>query len=395
MISLKVKFSSVAASVATSAALGVGGYYYWTGTPTYSLMQLNAAIQIQDQTAVARYVDKDSVVDSLVDPLVDLAVSEYMGEISTKLAASNDTWGMLGVGIGQSIIQSMIPSIKSQLKNQLIEGFEERLQGKGSLDPSHYKLEQNGSSAKICFDNTQEVPNFLKLKLVCLDMAQNTDRSWTLKRFSDVTVNKAKTEIKKLVIEQAGKQYTQNQPQDAHSDDQALEQRTIQPPVQSVQHPSEPLNLQLKTAQATSAPTMTALIFDPPSNVRNAPNGAIICSISTQTTIKIYGRIGEWYKTDACSSSSFDTLNFIHESQVSVDAQTNTYWGTLHSNDGKINLRTGPGTINKAIGYGINGDRVQVLDSGQDSGGYYWYRVRFPKSSAVGWVAAQLINIER
>lgn len=85
----------------------------------------------------------------------------------------------------------------------------------------------------------------------------------------------------------------------------------------------------------------------------------------------------------------------IHESQVSVDAQTNTYWGTLHSNDGKINLRTGPGTVNKAIGYGINGDRVQVLDSGQDSGGYYWYRVRFPKSSAVGWVAAQLINIDR
>lgn len=71
-----------------------------------------------------------------------------------------------------------------------------------------------------------------------------------------------------------------------------------------------------------------------------------------------------------------------------------THWGTLHSNDGKINLRTGPGTVNKAIGYGINGERVQVLDSGQDSGGYYWYKVSFPNSGAVGWVAAQLINID-
>jgi hypothetical protein len=83
------------------------------------------------------------------------------------------------------------------------------------------------------------------------------------------------------------------------------------------------------------------------------------------------------------------------QSQVSVNAQTTTNWGTLHSNDGKINLRTSPGTVNKAIGYGINGDRVQVLDSGQDGGGYYWYKVNFPKSGAVGWVAAQLITVDQ
>ncbi len=83
------------------------------------------------------------------------------------------------------------------------------------------------------------------------------------------------------------------------------------------------------------------------------------------------------------------------QSQVSIDAQTTPDWATLHSNDGKINLRTGAGTVNKAIGYGINGDRVQVLDSGQDSGGYYWYKVRFPNSGANGWVAAQLLEIDQ
>jgi serine/threonine-protein kinase len=37
---------------------------------------------------------------------------------------------------------------------------------------------------------------------------------------------------------------------------------------------------------------------------------------------------------------------------------------------------------------------LQVLDSGQDSGGYYWYKVSFPNSGAVGWVAAQLITVD-
>lgn len=35
-----------------------------------------------------------------------------------------------------------------------------------------------------------------------------------------------------------------------------------------------------------------------------------------------------------------------------------------------------PAGIKKDRGYGINGERVQVLDSKQDSGGYYWYKVR-------------------
>jgi len=403
MISPKTKVIGIAVSIAALAAGGVAGYYYWIGTPMYSLAQLNAAIQIQDQTAIERYVDKDSIADSLIDPLVETAVSEYMGEISNQTVASKDTWGLLGIGLGQSIVRSMLPSLKNQLKTKLIESLDEKLQDSSSLDSSHYKLEQNSSSAKVCFDDIQENPNFPKFKLVCLDMAQNTDRSWTIKRFSDATVNKAKTEIKKLGIEQASKQYAQyqarqDQPQVTQSVVQPPEQPTSQPQVQTVEYPDRALAVQQphnQESQAEDALTMTASIIDPPSNVRNAPNGGVVCSISAQNTIRIYGQIGDWYKTDACSSSSFKALNFIHKSQVSIDANsTTTHWGTLHSNDGKINLRTGPGTINKARGYGINGDRVQVLDSSQDSGGYYWYKVSFPNSGAVGWVAAQLINID-
>ncbi|MGE5656812.1 MAG: hypothetical protein ACM37W_09360 [Actinomycetota bacterium] len=55
----------------------------------------------------------------------------------------------------------------------------------------------------------------------------------------------------------------------------------------------------------------TAVVFDPPSNVRKYPNGEILCSVRSRTTINIYGSIGEWYYTDACGQ-----IGVIHSGQV-------------------------------------------------------------------------------
>jgi len=55
----------------------------------------------------------------------------------------------------------------------------------------------------------------------------------------------------------------------------------------------------------------TALVYDPSSNVRAVPNGQIICSIDTRAYINIYGRLGDWYDTDACGP-----LGVIHISQI-------------------------------------------------------------------------------
>lgn len=62
--------------------------------------------------------------------------------------------------------------------------------------------------------------------------------------------------------------------------------------------------------------------------------------------------------------------------------------------DSSTNVRSGAGT-----NYGVkhtarSGDRVYILDSAQDSGGYRWYRVRFPKSGAEGWIAGQLLSLD-
>jgi hypothetical protein len=54
-----------------------------------------------------------------------------------------------------------------------------------------------------------------------------------------------------------------------------------------------------------------AIVFDPPSNVRQSPNGDFLCSIRERTTINIYGSTGDWYYTDICG-----TMGVIHSGQI-------------------------------------------------------------------------------
>lgn len=56
---------------------------------------------------------------------------------------------------------------------------------------------------------------------------------------------------------------------------------------------------------------VTAIVFDPPSNVRTSPNGAVLCAVSSRRSINIYGSNGSWYYTDACGE-----MGVIHASQL-------------------------------------------------------------------------------
>ncbi|PSB27073.1 hypothetical protein C7B82_17540 [Stenomitos frigidus ULC18] len=54
-----------------------------------------------------------------------------------------------------------------------------------------------------------------------------------------------------------------------------------------------------------------ATVFDPPSNVRTAPNGKVLCAIRERRTIHTYGTVGAWYYTDACGE-----MGVIHSGQL-------------------------------------------------------------------------------
>ncbi len=62
---------------------------------------------------------------------------------------------------------------------------------------------------------------------------------------------------------------------------------------------------------SSASDSTVATVFDPPSNVRVSPNGAVLCSIPNRRTINVYGSTGSWYYTDACGD-----MGVIHSSQI-------------------------------------------------------------------------------
>lgn len=66
-----------------------------------------------------------------------------------------------------------------------------------------------------------------------------------------------------------------------------------------------------RRANPVTSPTGAAVVFAPPSNVRATPNGTIICSVRSVSTIDLYDYANGWYKTDVCGA-----IGFIHHSQL-------------------------------------------------------------------------------
>lgn len=106
------------------------------------------------------------------------------------------------------------------------------------------------------------------------------------------------------------------QPQSLDSEQSRLEATAPKQNRQASEVPRryEPTN---DTASQPISIARTATVFDPPSNVRESPNGVIQCSVTKRTTIKIlssvgvYHNSGVWYYTDACGKKGV-----IHSSQV-------------------------------------------------------------------------------
>jgi serine/threonine protein kinase, bacterial len=57
---------------------------------------------------------------------------------------------------------------------------------------------------------------------------------------------------------------------------------------------------------------------------------------------------------------------------------------------GVKNIRSGPGTDYGVVGSVATGDRVKIVGSNSDRGGYVWYRVSY--AGGEGWIAAQLLQ---
>jgi len=64
-------------------------------------------------------------------------------------------------------------------------------------------------------------------------------------------------------------------------------------------------------SQRRTSRVRSAIVFDPPSNVRASPNGSILCAVRERSTINLYGSVGSWYYTNVCG-----TMGVIHSGQI-------------------------------------------------------------------------------
>lgn len=69
--------------------------------------------------------------------------------------------------------------------------------------------------------------------------------------------------------------------------------------------------------------------------------------------------------------------------------------GLLRANDpqAQINLRESPDPNSRSLGYGLVGDRVEILEQVPGSDGYTWYRVQFHRSKAAGWIRNDFVQV--
>jgi hypothetical protein len=59
----------------------------------------------------------------------------------------------------------------------------------------------------------------------------------------------------------------------------------------------------------------------------------------------------------------------------------------------QINLRSTPSTSASSKGYGLPGDRVEVIRQVQAEDGYTWYFVQFNESKAEGWIRGDFVRL--
>jgi hypothetical protein len=152
-------------------ALGLvagGGYYWWIGTPEYSLMQLRSGIEQHNAETVFHYVDIDQIFDNLWSEMTATLVSDLQG--------SGDGASAFGSALGMGLVQSMKPALKDALKTGIENALKEdewknETESSSSvlnkLQSQNYSLNKNNGRTALEFENG--------VKFV---LTQTDDRYW-------------------------------------------------------------------------------------------------------------------------------------------------------------------------------------------------------------------------
>lgn len=103
-----------AGALAVVATL-IGGYYYWTTTPEYSLSQISQAIESRDLATFETHVHIEDLLTNTIRAVTDSALAEAAAEDEE----GDDGWGAMGRQLGAGIVAAMQPVIVNTLSGQI------------------------------------------------------------------------------------------------------------------------------------------------------------------------------------------------------------------------------------------------------------------------------------
>jgi len=179
MLNKKIVFIGIGVIV----LLGVigGGYYWWTGTPEYSINQIKKAIETHNSELGLKYIDTDAIFENLWTDMK----SELMKE--TEKAEGFEAFGMM---LGVQLAESMKPVLKEQFRQGIESWFSAPTEGEPEETTSTKKasglstiwqkdleIKKQGDSAHI------ELPDNVKVVLT----QKEGERYWVVSEIKGFT----------------------------------------------------------------------------------------------------------------------------------------------------------------------------------------------------------------
>jgi hypothetical protein len=168
-------FKLLAISVASLVVLLAIGFYYFSGTPRYSLYKISRAFKNHDSAEFHKYVD----VDRIVDHLASFAVEQAAAEMERGMPTGD--WQGPGQEFDKELAMMMLPQLLEALKPQikqaiteLIENTDEEREGSPLLGATLADIQTEGSTSLVTLENVNTGEK------IRFKMAKSPDRYWRI-----------------------------------------------------------------------------------------------------------------------------------------------------------------------------------------------------------------------
>jgi hypothetical protein len=182
----KLAMAGVLAGLGICAGVG---WYLFTGTPRYSLMQLRDGIQDNNPEKIDRHFDRKAISTQVVDAAVEKAQEKIN-------SSGNSLLGAFGATFGSGIANTVRPYVEQQIESSLEKILQTASETKDSQESEDAKVKlvsidrTEDKTAIATFDiSSLSYSDKLPSPLISVILKQQPTRQWKIVGLSEETVN--------------------------------------------------------------------------------------------------------------------------------------------------------------------------------------------------------------